>query len=210
MCSSTKLTPAAQYLRISTELRCYSLDNQRIAIAEYATIRGFEIVRTYVDSGKSGLSLRGRSGLKQLLSDVFAQNREFEAVLVFDISRFGRFQDPDEAAHYEFICRKAGLDVRYCQEPFDNDNSTSSNLIKTLKRIMAGEFSRDLSSRLSGVHLRQAGLGFRQGGTLPFGFRRQVVDRNGNPKFILDAGETKALNSDRVVVVPGPSSVVCF
>jgi hypothetical protein len=41
-----------------------------------------------------------------------------------------------------------------------------STIAKHLKRVMAGEYSRELSERLSRAHLQQAALGFRQGGTL--------------------------------------------
>src|SRR5690349_4953399 len=47
--------PAAQYLRMSTDLQQYSLTNQAAAIQHYATIHNFEVVQTYVDPGKSGL-----------------------------------------------------------------------------------------------------------------------------------------------------------
>jgi hypothetical protein len=55
------------------------------------------------------------------------------------VSRWGRFQDIDEAAHYEFLCRQAGVKVIYCGEQFENDGSIFSNLVKSLKRTMAAE-----------------------------------------------------------------------
>ncbi len=51
---------AVQYLRMSTEHQRYSLANQSAAIAEYAGERGYEVIETYADAGKSGLSLRDR------------------------------------------------------------------------------------------------------------------------------------------------------
>lgn len=53
----TPCTPAAQYVRISTEDQRYSVDNQIAGIGEYAAKHGFTIIRTYEDSGKSGLVL---------------------------------------------------------------------------------------------------------------------------------------------------------
>jgi Resolvase, N terminal domain len=100
--------PAAQNLRMSTEHHQYSLDNQSSAIQHYAAIQGFEIVRTYSDAAKSGLNLKRRVGLRQLLQDVVSGNSPYKAVLVYDVSRWGRFQDGDEAARYEFLCKSAG------------------------------------------------------------------------------------------------------
>ena len=50
------------------------------------------------DAGKSGLNIRGRNGLTRLIDDVEAGDPGFEVILVYDISRWGRFQDADESA----------------------------------------------------------------------------------------------------------------
>jgi DNA invertase Pin-like site-specific DNA recombinase len=106
------------------------------------------IVRTYSDEGESGLHIKNRTGLKQLIEDISSGAAEFTHVLVYDVSRWGRFQDIDESAHYEFICRQAGIKVAYCAEQFENDGSMPSNIVKNLKRVMAAEFSRELSAKV--------------------------------------------------------------
>ena len=195
---------AAQYLRMSSDNQRYSTENQQNAIAEYAKAHGYDVVATYIDAGKSGLSLKGRDALKQLLSDALAVNRPFDAILVLDVSRWGRFQNPDQAAHYEFLCRQAGVRVVYCGEPFGEDVAPITTIIKHLKRVMAGEYSRELSVKLARAHLQQAQLGFRQGGSLIYGFRRLLVGPDRRPRQVLNRGEHKALSSDKVVVIPGP------
>src|SRR5262245_7273171 len=134
-----ELIPAAQYLRRSTEHQQYSLQNQEAKIKEYAERYGFEIVRTYSD-GKSGLVLKRRSGLRALLQEVVSGIVPYRAILVDDVSRWGRFQDNDESAHYEFLCRSTGTPIHYCAEEFSNDGSVSSHILKALKRSMAGEY----------------------------------------------------------------------
>src|SRR6516165_7901899 len=69
------LMRAAQYVRMSTEHQKYSTENQAEIIGLYAEQRGFEIVRTYADEGKSGLRLDGRDALKQLIADVQSGRR---------------------------------------------------------------------------------------------------------------------------------------
>ena len=96
--------PAAEYLRMSTEHQQYSLENQRTAIRVYADQNGFILVQTYTDEGKTGLLLKRRDALQQLLREVLSGRAEYKAVLVYDVSRWGRFQDADEAGHYEFLC----------------------------------------------------------------------------------------------------------
>lgn len=117
---------AAQYVRMSTEHQRYSTENQSDAIYQYATRRGLEVVRTYADEGKSGLRLDGRDALKRLIDDVQTGKADFSTILVYDVSRWGRFQDADESAYYEYICRRAGIAVQYCAEQFENDGSPVS------------------------------------------------------------------------------------
>ena len=47
---------AAQYLRMSSDNQRYSTENQRNAIAEYAQQHGYQVIASYIDAGKSGLS----------------------------------------------------------------------------------------------------------------------------------------------------------
>lgn len=202
------LIRAAQYVRMSTEHQKYSTENQAEVIAEYAARRGFEIVKTYEDSGKSGLKLEGRLSLQKLIADVRSRSTDFEVVLVYDVSRWGRFQDADESAYYEFICREGGIRVHYCAEQFENDGSLSATIIKSMKRAMAGEYSRELSAKVFTGQCRLIRLGFRQGGPAGFGLRRVLVDEHCHPKAMLDRGEQKSLQTDRVILQPGPPEEV--
>lgn len=199
---------AAQYLRMSTEHQRYSMENQSAAIAVYALTRGFEIVRTYPDAARSGLTLKGRAGLQALLADVVGGRADYEAILVLDVSRWGRFQDPDQAAHYEFLCREAGIDLRYCGEPWENDGSPASTILKHLKRVMAGEYSRELSEKLRRAKRHKAELGMHNGPTVAFGLRRQVVTKDGNVRMVLEPGERKAIHTDSIRLIHGPAEEV--
>ena len=199
---------AAEYVRMSTEHQKYSADNQSVAIRNYAAQRGYEIVCTYADEGKSGLNIGGRLALQQLLEDVTTGHAEFDALLVYDVSRWGRFQDPDEAASYELACRRAGVQIHYCAGQFENDGSIGSSIIKTVKRAMAGEYSRELSVKVFAGQAHLIRLGFRQGGAAGFGLRRMLVDQEGREKGVLDQGQHKSITTDRVVLVPGPISEV--
>ena len=155
---------AARYVRMSTDHQRYSTENQGDAIEAYAEKHGFEIVRTYADEGRSGLSIADRDSLRRLIDDVREGRADFEAVLVYDISRWGRFQDADESAYYEFLCRQKGIDVHYCAEQFANNGSLPSAVMKSIKRVMAGEYSRELSTKVFAGQCRLIALGFRQGG----------------------------------------------
>ena len=195
---------AAQYVRMSTDHQRYSTENQAEAIGEYAARHGMEIVCTYADEGKSGLSIDGREALRRLITDVESGIAQFEVLLVYDVSRWGRFQDADESAYYEYLCRRAGVRVVYCAEPFENDGTPVATIVKSVKRAMAGEYSRELSSKVFIGQCRLVELGFRQGGSPGYGLRRLLVDDKGEPKNQLARGEQKSLQTDRVVLIPGP------
>src|SRR5438093_13510364 len=176
---------AAAYVRMSTEHQQYSTSNQMDIIREYAKRRELEIVKEYSDEGKSGLNIQGRDSLAQMIRDVQNGEVTFSSILVYDVSRWGRFQDADESAYYEYICRRAGIEVCYCAEQFENDGSIASTIVKTVKRAMAGEYSRELSTKVFAGHCRLLDLGFRQGGSPGYGLRRRLIDQNRNPKATL-------------------------
>lgn len=198
------LIPVAAYVRMSTEHQQYSTENQLDRIREYAARRGMEIARVFADEGKSGLSVRGREQLRQMIAEVESGQAGFKCILAYDVSRWGRFQDADESGYYEYICKRAGITVHYCAEQFENDGSPASNIIKSVKRSMAGEYSRELSTKVFQGACRLIQLGFKQGGSAGFGLRRMLIDQSGTHKGTLKVGEKKSLQTDRVVLVPGP------
>lgn len=199
---------AAMYVRMSTDHQKYSTENQADAIREYAVRHELEIIETYADAGKSGLSLDGRDALKRLIDDVQSETAAFTIILVLDVTRWGRFQDADESAYYEYICRRAGIDVQYVAEQFENDGSPVSTIVKGVKRAMAGEYSRELSCKVFAGQCRLIELGYRQGGPAGFGLRRVLIDERGERKAELKRGEHKSLQTDRVILVPGPEEEV--
>lgn len=201
------LLPVAQYLRASTEHQQYSTDNQRQVIAQYALQHRLIVIKTYTDQAKSGLVLKRRHGLQELLRDVVAGAR-YKAILVYDVSRWGRFLDADESAHYEFLCKSSGAPIHYCAESFGNELTFPNSLMKAIKRTMAGEYSRELSDKVFRGMNRLVQAGFCAGGPATYGLRRFMVAADGTGKQLLGENERKCLASDRVVYVLGPEDEV--
>jgi DNA invertase Pin-like site-specific DNA recombinase len=193
---------------MSTDHQQYSTENQADKIREYAARNSMQIVRTYADSGKSGLNIDGRDALQSLIRDVEAGTADFQHILVYDVSRWGRFQDADESAYYEYICKRKNIQVIYVAEQFDNDGSPVSTIVKGVKRAMAGEYSRELSTKVFAGQCRLIELGFRQGGPAGYGLRRVLVDQAGAMKGELSRGEHKSLQTDRVILMPGSDSEI--
>ena len=71
-------TPAAAYVRMSTEHQQYSTENQLDRIKEYAARRNMAIVRVFEDAGKSGLNIRGRDSLRKMIEEVESGTADFK------------------------------------------------------------------------------------------------------------------------------------
>jgi len=110
----------------------------------------------------------------------------------------GRFQDCDEAAHYEFLCKQARASVHYCAEQFTNDQTAQSSLLRAVQRTMAGEYSRQLSGRSYASQRRTASSGFRPGGPPGYSLRRVAVSADGTSRRQLLPGERPPFPTDRV------------
>lgn len=78
-------------------------------ISEYAASNNLSFVQVYSDEGISGLHIKKRYGLQSLLNDIVRGKANFGVVIVYDTSRWSRFQDPDQSAHYEYLCRMSGV-----------------------------------------------------------------------------------------------------
>lgn len=203
------MTPrtAAQYVRMSTDRQDLSPFLQKEAMGEFALAHGYEIVRTYEDHGKSGVHIANRPALRRLLSDV-QLDPPFNFILVYDVSRWGRFQDADAAAYYEFHCRLSNVQVVYVAESFDNAQTPASVLLKGMRRLMAAEYSRDLARKSRAGQGRVVSMGFHMG-TLPsFGYRRWSVSADGKQRVELKRGQMKMALTDRIEWVLGPPDEV--
>ena len=201
---NTKLRAVA-YLRKSTrDQQENSILNQRKAIDAFAERHDISIVKYLVDDGISGLTMEKRDAFKELINEyVIAGKMEFTLILVLDVTRWGRFQDIDESAHLEYICRKHGKEIIYITEAFKNDNSIMDAVIKSIKRAMAAEYSKNLGDKVLAGSLTIAAQGYRVGGTAPYGFERMRLDQNRNPVGVLEDGQRKAIANERVILTPG-------
>lgn len=195
--------PAAAYVRMSSDRQELSISTQLAAIHAYAEAQGLDLVQTYEDAAKSGSEISNRKGMKSLLRDVMEAPRPFDVVLVYDVSRWGRFKDIDAAAYYEYTCRLHGAKMIYVEEVFGTDEDPMTSLVKTMKRAMSAEYIRDLSVKCRAGQDRAIQLGFQMGHLPPVGFTREAVDRDGNRRY-LGRHLLKGSQSERIAWVHGP------
>ncbi|EOA2960729.1 MULTISPECIES: recombinase family protein [Enterobacterales] len=197
----------AQYLRMSTNLQEFSLDNQAQFIKKYANEHNMEILYTYDDAGKSGVSTTGRHDFNKLVNDVLTKEINIDAVLVYDVSRFGRFKDPQEGIYYKYLLKMNNVDVIYCAENLPENSETETFILSSLM-YAAGAFSKNLSIKVFAGHVNLVKRGYYQGGKAGYGLKRKLLDNNNKHKMILAQGERKSLQTDRIVLVPGTKKEV--
>lgn len=198
---------AAQYIRMSTDKQDLSPSVQKEAIAAYAAARGMEIVATYEDEGRSGVRLKNRPALLRLLHDVTLP-RQFTTVLVYDVSRWGRFQDTDAAAYHEYHCRLHGAEVVYVAEMFGAEVNPITAMLKSMKRAMAAEYSRDLANKARAGQHHVVSRGYQMGPLPPLGYRRCSISADGQRRVMLDNRQRKLAATDRIEWVLAPREEV--
>lgn len=196
-------TPVVGYVRCSTDKQGYSILDQKKAITEFANRLGYEITEWFADEGKSGVGMEHRRALVRMLELVERERADFKYILVYDVSRWGRYGDPDEAAYWEYHCKRCGVEVLYITENFPEDNQMATAMLKMMKRVEAGEYSRKLSHLATRGSRTAAEHGFWNGATAPYGYKRLLVDDKGNPVKVLEKGERKYQKNWKVKLTPG-------
>ncbi len=196
----------AIYIRMSTELQVESPENQERQLRAYAYSYNIEIVKQYADLGASGMTAEQREQFQALLEDVEFSRNNYSIVLYLDDSRWGRFIDSREAEYYRMKLERKGVLCQACDKPLTMTNTIADRIMTILKDESASDYCRQLSQK---VFVGQCNLilkGYRQGGPAGFGLRRMLVDEHGKPKQELSRGQRKSLQTERVVLVPGPES----
>jgi DNA invertase Pin-like site-specific DNA recombinase len=207
-----QLVSAYAYYRFSAQSRQEnSIEIQRDAVHAYAEIHGIKIVKEFEDAGKSGITIEGRDGFQNLLEHVrkHAKKDGVRYIICYDVTRWGRFQNTDEAAAYETECTKHGVKVIYVVhgDPTKNDGDVESflDIQKVLERKMAGKYSRELSQKVLAGTKKVAEQGFRAGGPAPYGTVREEISERRESLGIMKPKQYKSYPNNRVRLTPDES-----
>nr|WP_024191989.1 recombinase family protein [Escherichia coli] len=96
-----------------------------------------------------------------------------------------------------------------CSEPIPTkDFPLESSVILNIKRSSAAYHSRNLSEKVFIGQVNLIKLGYHQGGMAGYGLRRLLVDENGIAKEILGFRKRKSIQTDRVILIPGPKNEI--
>ena len=117
-----KIKVAVGYVRCSTEKQDDSIEQQKNELMDWAIENDYKIIRWYEDEGKSGTSFEKRSAFMQLKSCV-ETNVNFEFVLVYDESRWGRAKNLRESNYWKYHFEKKGVKVIIINSGSNNNNN---------------------------------------------------------------------------------------
>lgn len=171
---STARIPAVVYLRRSSDRQEKSIDDQRTAVAKYADENGYTLVREYVDDAISGDDIERRLAFKEMHHEA-CNGRDFDAILVWDQDRFGRFDSVD-AGEWVAPLRRAGVKLVTVNEGPIDWNDFTGRVMFSLKQEGKHQFLIDLSRNSTQGRISTAEQGYLCGQAAPYGFDRMVVD----------------------------------
>ena len=196
---------AVAYYRHSAEDKQeLSVPIQREQAHKFAQEHRIEIIHEEADEGETGLNA-DRDGFDVLFRNWILNKHapHFDYVLVFNVSRWGRFQDQDEAAYYEFRCKQQGKQVVYVTRGFPKeDQKLITHLQASIERYMAAEYSRQLSDNVFRGCIKVSEQGFSADGMACYGMGRLLPDERRAPIRMLQKGEHKQISNQRVRFVP--------
>ena len=158
------------YIRVSSErqVKGYSLDGQKHYLAECAERRGMTVLDIYVEEGKSGKSIEGRTEFQRMLDDIQSGKVHTDYVLVFKLSRFGR-NARDVLNSLEFIM-KYGVHLMCVEDGLDSSTSMGKMMITILGAVAELERENIIAQSLLGRE-EKAKSGGWNGGFAPYGYR---------------------------------------
>jgi DNA invertase Pin-like site-specific DNA recombinase len=111
--SPTERLRTALYVRAACITQT-TLDEQREVLERYAEQNNLRVVRRYIEGGFSGRTQGHKQ--KEMLETVLNGTADFSVILMRDVTRWGRWDDADLSAYYEFMCLREGIRVRYMDE----------------------------------------------------------------------------------------------
>ena len=157
------------YTRVSTAAQTegYSLEAQAERLRKYAEYKEMEVVREYCDAGRSGMSIKGRPEFQRMLQDVSEERDGVAFILVFKLSRFGRYV-ADVLNSLQFI-QDYGVNLICVEDGIDSSKDSGKLTITVLSAVAEIERENILVQTMEG-RKQKAREGKWNGGQAPFGY----------------------------------------
>lgn len=167
------------YVRMSTAAQDASPAQQRAAIAAHAAKSGYAIAHEYADLGVSGDKTDKRVDFQKMIADGAA--RKFDRIVVFDRSRFGRF-DSVEYGRWVQPLREAGVELESVADGVENWDDLGGRITGLVAQEGKHALLLDISRATVRGQTAKAIEGRGYPGPTPYGYRRDLELR-GKSRF---------------------------
>lgn len=161
------MIPAVAYIRMSSDKQEASPHQQRDEIEQLASRDGYRIIRWYSDEGISGDATDKRLGFQRMIED--ADRKDFEAILCWDMDRFGRF-DSIEAGRWIYPLRQNGVYLVTVAQGKIDWSDFASRMLYGIQQEGKHAYLRDLSRNVCRGLREKANQGKWPSGVPPFGY----------------------------------------
>lgn len=174
------------YVRVSLEKQVdgFSINGQIDAIKKFATYKGFNIKDIYIDEGKSGKSIEGRSEFQRMLNDIQHFN-DVIYVVVFKLSRFGR--NPRDILNTLEYIQRYGINLISVEDGIDTSTSSGKLLVTVLGAVAELERENILAQSMLGREEKARNGGWN-GGFAPYGYTLE------NGKLIVKESQAQVIS----------------
>jgi site-specific DNA recombinase len=188
---------AIAYLRKSTDLQETSLEQQKEKVLEFAREHSVRVIEIFAEEA-CGENVEGRPEFRKMI-ECCKSNEDFQYVFVYDISRWGRFENPKEAVYWEVEVERAGRKVVFISEGFKEDNigTSISNFVKSAE---ASEYLKNIRRQTVRGMMYHANKGFWMGGRPPYGYDRAIIE-DGKVIEVLKEGKQKNIKDQKIKLV---------
>ena len=202
-------TRAIAYYRHSAQDRQEnSISIQKDQVRQFSRENGIKIIEEFADIGKSGLSIEGRDEFQRMLKYVVDQTNKFEYIMILDVSRWGRFQNINLSAHYMWLCSHYGRKIVFTKLGIQDEDDPLRQMVISFEKVRAATYSRELSDKVFKGCVKIAEQGYRAGGLPPYGMHRLLLNEQRKPVQILEPGQRKSIQNQRVTLTPGDNEQV--
>ena len=191
----SEMKQAIAYLRKSTDMQETSLEQQKKDILVFADANEIEVIRFFEEEA-CGENTEGRPQFRTMIEFCKVSREPFQYVLVPDISRWGRFQDPTETFYWIHEVKRYHKEVIFVNEGFKNDDIGTS-LMKLIKSSEASEYLKKIrQNTIRGMRFH-ASRGYWMGGKAPYGYERMIVETG----QVLKDGEHKNIKDQKIKLI---------
>ncbi|UCB57049.1 MAG: recombinase family protein [Candidatus Omnitrophota bacterium] len=188
---------AIAYLRKSTDLQETSLEQQKEKILLFAKQHSIKVIEFFAEEA-CGENVEGRPQFRKMIECCKLKD-DFQYVLVYDISRWGRFTNPKEAVYWEVEVERADKKVVFVSEGFKED-SIGTSITNFVKSAEASEYLKNIRRQTLRGKIYNAKQGFWMGGRPPYGYNRALVE-GGKIGEVLPEGKEKGIKGQKIKLV---------